>query len=111
MADASGLRGDVNMRLNQHEIDIIRREVAALMGADAEVRLFGSRVHDAQRGGDIDLWVSLPAVADNRALLAARLIARLQLALGDQRIDVRVVDPLTLPAPVDEVAMTQGVRL
>ena len=99
------------MRLTPHQVAVIRREVAALVHAQAEVRLFGSRVQDGLRGGDIDLWVSSPVAVPNRVLLAAQLVARLQMTLGDQRIDVRLVDPATEPASIDAVACREGVLL
>lgn len=99
------------MRLTPQQADLIRRAVGELVHAQAVVRLFGSRVRDDLRGGDIDLWVSSPEVLENRVLLAAQLVARLQATLGDQRIDVRLVDPATPCAPIDEVARQEGVVL
>ena len=45
------------MRLSQNYIDIIKSTLAAKV-SDAEVFLFGSRVDDTKKGGDIDLFVS-----------------------------------------------------
>ena len=45
------------MRLDNTTRAIIKREVASLIGAGSVVRLFGSRVHDNRRGGDLDLLV------------------------------------------------------
>lgn len=45
------------MRLNDKIREIIKTGVANFRGPDAIVRLFGSRVNDSQRGGDIDLLV------------------------------------------------------
>ena len=42
------------MRLDDKTRKIIKSEVANQLGAEAIVRLFGSRVDDTQRGGDID---------------------------------------------------------
>ncbi len=44
------------MRLTNKEIDTIKSSVLAL-DAEAHVYLFGSRVDDAKRGGDIDLLI------------------------------------------------------
>ncbi len=82
-----------------------------LAGADARVRLFGSRLDDAARGGDIDLLVECPQPVDRRVWLAARITARLQRLLGDRRIDVLVVDPATTLQPVHRVAQAEGIEL
>jgi uncharacterized protein len=99
------------MRLSPTQIDAIRRIVGEAFGARARVRLFGSRVDDHQRGGDIDLLVEVDQPLANRAAAAARLTAQLQRALGDQRIDVLLVDPETQPLPIHAVARREGVAL
>lgn len=45
------------MRLNASQIEAIKQEAGHFFGARAGVWLFGSRVDDRQRGGDIDLYV------------------------------------------------------
>ena len=45
------------MRLTPEARDIIRHSTQAVFGLDSQVKLFGSRVDDSQRGGDIDLLV------------------------------------------------------
>ncbi|MGA7983257.1 MAG: nucleotidyltransferase domain-containing protein [Chromatiaceae bacterium] len=99
------------MRLTPHQIHIIGETVRAALGSAARVRLFGSRVDDAGRGGDIDLFVEVDQTLSNRAAAASRLAAELQLRLGDQRIDVLLVDPETRPQPIHAVARQQGIRL
>lgn len=99
------------MRLTPQQARIIREQTHALLGDGARVRLFGSRVDDAQRGGDIDLMVETDQPQPNRAATASRLAARLQLALGDQRIDVLLVDPATPLQPIHRIAREQGVAL
>jgi uncharacterized protein len=101
----------VTMRLNTHQIGTIKAQTAAMFGRGASVRLFGSRVDDSARGGDIDLLVSTSEPVDRPALLAANLAARLQLALGDQRIDVLVEAPNLLRQPIHEIARREGVLL
>ena len=43
------------MRLTSTQITAIRDGAAQLAGNTARVWLFGSRVHDDERGGDVDL--------------------------------------------------------
>ena len=43
------------MRLTDQQHAIIRTTVTETFGSEADVWLFGSRVDDAKRGGDIDL--------------------------------------------------------
>ena len=64
------------MRLSSETRQIIKREAADLLGADCEVRLFGSRLDDDQRGGDIDLLIATPHVIKKRVELECRLAAR-----------------------------------
>ena len=79
-----------------------------LAGPDASVRLFGSRLNDQARGGDIDLLVECPRRVARPVWLAAQITARLQKRLGDRRIDVLVVDPDTELEPVHRVARAEG---
>ena len=73
--------------------------------------LFGSRLDDDQRGGDVDLLVQSPQVLSERLTLELRLGARLERALGGRKVDVLLVDPSTPLQPVHRVALASGVPL
>src|SRR5512144_3002065 len=47
------------MRLDPSEITAITATAAQVFGPSATVRLFGSRVDDRRRGGDIDLYIEV----------------------------------------------------
>jgi predicted nucleotidyltransferase len=83
------------MRLSQQTQQIIRDTVREVFGVEANVKLFGSRINDDARGGDIDLLVELPSITAEIERKTMQLTARLQLRIGDQPIDVLVLDPST----------------
>ncbi len=99
------------MRLNNDTRKTIRETVHEIFGPHANVLLFGSRVDDAVRGGDIDLLVQVDKADQENQQKALRLVARLQIRLGDQPIDVLVIDPETLQQPVHKEALRMGVKL
>lgn len=99
------------MRITDEQARLIVAATQDVVGPQARVRLFGSRLRDEVRGGDIDLLVESPQALDRPVWLAARLTARLQRALGDRRIDVLLIDPATPREPVHQVALAEGVEL
>ena len=99
------------MRLNDKIREIIKAEVANQLGPDAVVRLFGSRVNDTQRGGDIDLLVESKLPVEHRIQAECKLAARLFIRLGGRKVDVIIKDP-TMPSQlVHEQAITHGIIL
>ena len=74
------------MRLSQNQRRIIRHCVTAADPA-AEVMLFGSRLHDNLKGGDIDLLIRSRKMSFLKRL---RLKMALLNALGAQKIDIAV---------------------
>lgn len=77
------------MRLTQEEINHIKHNVSEVFGVKTRVFLFGSRVDDTKRGGDIDLFIE-PVDIQDEFMQAAQLSVRLKFALGDQKIDIIV---------------------
>lgn len=69
------------MRLTAAQTQVIVQHVRQQMGSDARVMLFGSRLDDDARGGDVDLLVetSVPATLRQRAMLTIALEDALQL--------------------------------
>ena len=77
------------MRLNPAEIDIIQNAFRATFH-QGRLYLFGSRVDDGKRGGDIDLYV-VPVQTQNLSATKIDFLVKLKQGLGEQKIDV-VVD-------------------
>ena len=93
------------MRLSAKEHSAIREAIHAADG-DASIYLFGSRVDEAARGGDIDLLV-LSSKIDLMAKL--RILAWLHEQLGERKIDLVVYADASRPFP--RMVMEEGVRL
>lgn len=81
------------MRLGPQERQAISEIVHQHFGEQAQAWLFGSRVDDQARGGDIDLLIQVPWRIDNDFLEAIALESDLQEALGDQKIDILLSHP------------------
>lgn len=99
------------MRISQRQQQIIRDEVATIFGDGVRVRLFGSRVDEDARGGDIDLLLEADNTIAESRRKTLQLVARLQQRLGDQPFDVLVIDPETTLQPVHSRALRTGVML
>ena len=96
------------MRLTQDEQTLIKRIVAEVFGDDAEVRLFGSRVDDEKRGGDVDLYV-VPVQCDNLFMKRVTCLGKLETVLP-YPVDLVVHEP-GRDLPIYRIAGAQGVRL
>lgn len=82
-----------------------------LAGDQATVRIFGSRLDDAARGGDLDLLLELDSVVENPAMLASNVSARVSRLLGGRKVDVLVTAPNLLKLPIHGIALREGGRL
>jgi predicted nucleotidyltransferase len=89
----------------------VKQRLQQELGADAEIRLFGSRLDDEARGGDVDLLVRSPRRLEQKVWLAARLAAAAERVLGGRKVDVLIVDPDTRLEPVHLAALRDGVAL
>jgi predicted nucleotidyltransferase len=84
--------------------DVVSREC----GSAAQAWLFGSRLDDARRGGDVDLLIELDNPVERPALLSARLSALISRSLGGRRVDVLLSAPNLTRQAVHRVAEEQG---
>ncbi len=99
------------MRLSASHRLALKAHFARELGADCEVLLFGSRVDDTLRGGDVDLLVRSPRVLQQRAWVAARLASHAERLLGGRRVDLLLLDPSTEVQPVHVAALAMGLAL
>lgn len=98
------------MRLTAEEVAAIKRAAALTFGADAVVRLYGSRAFDDRRGGDIDLHIETREPVD---IWAAKddFLERLFARIDRQRVDVIASARGAARRPIEDIAYRDGVIL
>ncbi|MCG6658055.1 nucleotidyltransferase domain-containing protein [Halomonas campisalis] len=99
------------MRLTDQQCQIIHRIIDQELGGGARVSLFGSRLDDQARGGDIDLLVEVDEPIERPAQLAARLSVRVMRAMRGRKVDILLSAPNLQNLPIHDIAREQGVRL
>ena len=97
------------MRLTPYQQTIIKKLTAEIFGSDARLMLFGSRVDDTKKGGDIDLYIE---TQDSKTVLDKKIkfLTALNFALGEQKIDL-VVNNFTKEKAIYEIAKQTGIEL
>lgn len=99
------------MRLTAEQAKIIRQATHQRFGSDARVWLFGSRTDDNARGGDIDLLIETPTALENAFRDSIALETELQILLGDQKIDILLLQSGSQQTPIHRIARKAGVEL
>ncbi len=94
------------MRLTNAQIDTIKSTAAAVLGEPVRVTLFGSRLDDRQKGGDVDLYIEVP---EPRLMQKIRCKVQLQDRL-DMPVDL-IVKPVGDTSPISLIAKKEGILL
>lgn len=97
------------MRLDPSQVAAIKFTVQDMLGPEARVWLFGSRVDDQKKGGDIDLYIETEKSCELEDKL--RLMTRLQLAIGFRKIDVLICGDECKKKSIYVTAKKEGIRL
>lgn len=99
------------MRLSDTDRRLLDRTLRETLGVDCEILVFGSRLDDAARGGDVDLLVQAAEPVARKAWTAALLAARAERVLSGRRVDVLLIDPESRLEPIHQSALAQGIPL
>ncbi len=97
------------MRLKKEDIKSIKRITKECFGVNAQIYLFGSRVDNKKRGGDIDLYIETK-MKENIFEQKLKMIRMLHYILGEQKIDI-VINNYTTDKFIFRVAKSEGVPL
>lgn len=109
-AGMNGDQEDAPLRLTSARVNTIVAEVSRALGAEAQVWLYGSRLEDGARGGDVDLLIEVAARPAPGEL--AMLRDRLEESLGlpcDLLVRVASEAPSAFQALVAQRAVRLGV--
>lgn len=93
------------MRLNEYEIKAIK-ESFKQFDNNARIYLFGSRVDDNKKGGDIDLLIFSDKLTQKDAI---KIKNSLWDKIGEQKIDILIVKDIS--HPFTRIALKESVRL
>ncbi|KIM13341.1 MAG: DNA polymerase subunit beta [Sulfurovum sp. FS08-3] len=94
------------MRLKEYEIEAIKESFASIFD-EGSIYLFGSRVDDSQRGGDIDLYIDTPV--ENKVSKKIDFLVALKNRIGEQKIDV--VLSYNKNRAIEQEALCNGMKL
>jgi predicted nucleotidyltransferase len=95
------------MRLSNYEILSIK-QVFKQFFQEGEIYLFGSRVNDDLKGGDIDLYISNHNVT-NILERKLKFLVELKKKIGDQKIDLIISKDIN--RVIEQEAINKGVKL
>ncbi len=96
------------MRLTKNEITMIKKAFYETF-EEGKISLFGSRVDDSLRGGDIDLYLVPKVKFDDERERKIKFLIKLDEYIGEQKIDVIIEkDKNRL---IEQEALKYGVEL
>jgi len=96
------------MRLVSAEVQLLKTKLSSLC-SDAKLYLFGSRVDDSKKGGDIDLFIDSKTEIPlkNQMLFLKKLYKN----ATQRKIDLVVKSPSKQDMPIFKTALENGIEL
>ena len=107
----SAARMEHLMRISEPQIQSIKHVIADLLGSQVQIRLFGSRLNDEARGGDIDIYIHSDVPIDRPAFTSALIQARLIRQIGERKVDIILDAPNLKRDTIHQIAEQTGVAL
>jgi predicted nucleotidyltransferase len=94
------------MRLSKDEVRILKNTLYTL-NSDAKLYLFGSRLYDDKKGGDIDLLIVSKKFTKK---LLRKLRVEFFKYFGEQKLDI-IVDDGSFSNPFHKIAYQKAIQL
>jgi predicted nucleotidyltransferase len=99
------------MRITEDQAEKIRQLTQEIFGSEAELKVFGSRLDDQLKGGDLDLLVKSLTPLAEPARKSALLGARVSRLFQGRKVDVLLIAPNLKYLPIHRIAEKQGEAL
>lgn len=96
------------MRLTQQEITIIKSTILDVL-TDSTIILFGSRLYDDKRGGNIDLLIQTNHTVDMKQQI--KILAKMELQGIERKVDLLFHTPLMQEQNIVKTALKEGIIL
>ena len=97
------------MRLSDFERNTIKNLAKQFYGQQAKVILFGSRVNDTKKGGDIDVFIETPLESSIKDKL--NFLVQLENKIGEQKVDLVVKSKNSPAKDIFDIAKATGIKL
>jgi len=96
------------MRILKHDIDIIKDVISSHI-KDPKILLFGSRLYDEKKGGDIDILVQTNQNITLKEQI--KILAQIELKGVSRKVDLLFQTPYTKEQNIFQTALKEGVVL
>ena len=98
------------MRLTEYQANLIKELSRKFFGENVKVFLFGSRVDDTKKGGDIDIYIETTNLHEDIFGKKIGMLVELEKKMGQRKIDI-VVNNFSSHLDVYDVAKREGILL
>jgi predicted nucleotidyltransferase len=96
------------MRLTENEVMIIKSNILKYI-KDAKIILFGSRIDDNKKGGDIDIFVQTEQIVSLKDQI--KILAGFEIDGILRKVDLVLKTPAVKEQPIFKTAVSQGILL
>lgn len=96
------------MRLKPNEIVILKSNILKYI-EDAKIILFGSRVDDTKKGGDIDIFIETKQQVSLKQQI--KILTDLQMCGITRKVDIIIKTPTTKDQPIFHTIYDNGIVL
>ena len=97
------------MRLNDNEKNKIIATARFYFGSQIQLYLFGSRVDDHKKGGDIDLYLEAQEEIDLQTQI--NFLAAIYKNITQRKVDLLIKMPSSKPLAIYKTAKQEGILL
>ena len=92
------------MRISTAQQIQITQLVHKLLNHDVDIRVFGSRLDNDAKGGDLDLFVRSPHALEKPAFISAQIAAKVSRLLHGRKVDILLQAPNLKITPIHRIA-------